>query len=106
MVRLRQEMGIPPSEVIICGMALGYEDKSAPENALVTERATASEFATFDGFWKRIAMHLPEKMLPAGWPRSKARRVFEDRHDAWHGPAQEYFRSLEGVQQPPRQRAA
>jgi phenylacetic acid degradation operon negative regulatory protein len=49
---------------------------------------------------------LPEKMLPAGWPRSKARRVFEDRHDAWHGPAQEYFRSLEGVQQPPRQRAA
>jgi phenylacetic acid degradation operon negative regulatory protein len=49
---------------------------------------------------------LPEKMLPAGWPRSKARRVFEDQHDAWHGPAQEYFRSLEAVQQPPRQRAA
>jgi phenylacetic acid degradation operon negative regulatory protein len=49
---------------------------------------------------------LPEKMLPAGWPRSKALRVFEEQHDAWHGPAQEYFRSLEGVQQPPRQRAA
>jgi nitroreductase len=47
---LRQELGIPQSEVIICGMALGYEDKSAPENALVTERAPASEFATFDGF--------------------------------------------------------
>jgi nitroreductase len=47
---LRQELGIPQGEVIICGMALGYEDKSAPENALVTERAKASEFATFDGF--------------------------------------------------------
>jgi nitroreductase len=47
---LREELGIPPSEIIICGMALGYEDKSAPENALVTERAKATEFATFDGF--------------------------------------------------------
>ncbi len=47
---LRQELGIPESEIIICGMALGYEDKSAPENALVTERAKANEFATFDGF--------------------------------------------------------
>ena len=47
---LRAELGIPGSEVIICGMALGYEDKSAPENALVTERAKANEFATFEGF--------------------------------------------------------
>jgi nitroreductase len=47
---LRQELAIPQSEVIICGMALGYEDTSAPENALVTERAKATEFARFDGF--------------------------------------------------------
>ena len=47
---LRRELGIPENEIIICGMALGYEDKSAPENRLVTERAPASEFATFDGF--------------------------------------------------------
>ena len=47
---LRAEMGIPDKEIIICGMALGYEDKSAPENQLVTERAPAAEFATFDGF--------------------------------------------------------
>jgi len=47
---LRAELGIPQSEIIICGMALGYEDKSAPENQLVTERAPASEFATFTGF--------------------------------------------------------
>ncbi|MEO5692526.1 MAG: nitroreductase [Usitatibacter sp.] len=47
---LRAELGIPPNEVVICGMGLGYEDPSAPENKLVTERAPASEFATFDGF--------------------------------------------------------
>jgi nitroreductase len=47
---LRAELGIPESEIIICGMAVGYEDKSAPENALVTERAKANEFATFEGF--------------------------------------------------------
>ncbi len=47
---LRLELGIPDSEIIICGMALGHEDKAAPENALVTERAKANEFATFDGF--------------------------------------------------------
>jgi nitroreductase len=47
---LRQELGIPAKEIIICGMALGYEDKSAPENRLVTERAAPAEFATFEGF--------------------------------------------------------
>ena len=31
-------------------MALGHADPDAPENRLVTERAPASEFATFDGF--------------------------------------------------------
>jgi nitroreductase len=47
---LREQLGIPPNEIVICGMALGYEDKAAPENALVTERAKANEFATFEGF--------------------------------------------------------
>lgn len=47
---LRQELAIPPHEVVICGMALGHADPSKPENALVTERARPSEFATFEGF--------------------------------------------------------
>ena len=47
---LRQELGIPDKEIVICGMALGHADESKPENRLVTERATAREFATFDGF--------------------------------------------------------
>ena len=47
---LRTELGIPESEVIICGMGLGHADPDAPENRLVTERAPAGEFATFEGF--------------------------------------------------------
>jgi nitroreductase len=47
---IRREMGIPENEIIICGLALGHADPDAPENRLVTERATAREFATFDGF--------------------------------------------------------
>jgi nitroreductase len=47
---IRSELGIPQNEVVICGMALGYADPAAAENQLVTERAPASEFASFDGF--------------------------------------------------------
>jgi hypothetical protein len=31
-------------------MALGHIDPAAPVNALVTERAPISDFATFEGF--------------------------------------------------------
>jgi nitroreductase len=44
---IRAELGIPESEIVICGMSLGYGDPDAPENALVTERAPVGEFATF-----------------------------------------------------------
>lgn len=47
---IREQLGIPQNEIVICGMALGRADPDAPENRLVTERAPASEFATFDGF--------------------------------------------------------
>jgi len=47
---LRQELGIPQNEIIICGLALGYADPDAVENRLVTERASADQFGTFDGF--------------------------------------------------------
>ena len=47
---IRAELGIPESEVVICGMALGHADPHAAENRLVTERAPVSEFATFEGF--------------------------------------------------------
>lgn len=47
---IRRELGIPQSEVVICGMALGHADPAAPENRLVTERAPVSQFATLEGF--------------------------------------------------------
>jgi nitroreductase len=47
---IRRELGIPQNEIVICGMALGHADPDAPENRLVTERATPAEFATFEGF--------------------------------------------------------
>ncbi len=43
-------LDIPDTEEVVCGMALGYIDDSAPENALVTEREPVAGFATFDGF--------------------------------------------------------
>ena len=40
-------VGIPDSQVIVSGMALGFEDKSAKANTLVTERETVDGFTTF-----------------------------------------------------------
>lgn len=42
-----QELGVPDTQMLICGMAMGYEDSSAPVNRLVTERVPVSEFAQF-----------------------------------------------------------
>lgn len=41
---------IPPEEMLVCGMALGYADPAAVENDLLTERAPAQEFARFVGW--------------------------------------------------------
>jgi phenylacetic acid degradation operon negative regulatory protein len=40
---------------------------------------------------------LPERMLPSGWPRSRAHAVFQERHALWHEAAQEHFASLEAA---------
>jgi phenylacetic acid degradation operon negative regulatory protein len=40
---------------------------------------------------------LPERLLPARWPRSRAHSLFQDRHGAWHEIAQDYFRSIEAA---------
>jgi len=41
---------IPPGEMLVCGMALGYADPDAVENSLVTERAPARDFTRFAGW--------------------------------------------------------
>jgi nitroreductase len=47
---IRDQLAIPDNEVIVCGMALGYGDPSAPENQFETPRAPLEEYARFLGF--------------------------------------------------------
>ena len=47
--QIRPVLGIPDEEIVICGMALGYEDESKPENGLRTERAPLDEWVRFFG---------------------------------------------------------
>jgi len=44
---IREHLKLPENETIVCGMALGFEDKSVIANQLKTERAPVSEFAVF-----------------------------------------------------------
>lgn len=45
--QIRPVLGVPGSEIVICGMALGYEDTSKPENQLRSDRAELDEFVRF-----------------------------------------------------------
>ena len=45
--QIRPALGIPDEEIVVCGMALGYEDVSKPENDLRTDRAPLEEWVTF-----------------------------------------------------------
>lgn len=47
---IREQLAIPESEVVVCGMAIGQADNSARVNTLVTERVPVSEFAKFIDF--------------------------------------------------------
>lgn len=44
---IRPVLGLSDDEIVTCGMALGYEDTSKPENELRTARAPLEEFVTF-----------------------------------------------------------
>ena len=46
---IRDQLGVPEGETVVCGMSIGYLDPDLPENRLRTERATVGEFATFLG---------------------------------------------------------
>lgn len=47
---VRQSVGAPEDQILVCGMALGYEDTTAVENTLVTKREALEDFANFEGF--------------------------------------------------------
>ncbi|MCY1396782.1 Chloronitrobenzene nitroreductase [compost metagenome] len=47
---VRQHVPMAENDILVCGIALGHEDRSAPENALETEREPVAGFTTFLGF--------------------------------------------------------
>jgi nitroreductase len=47
--QLRPVLGIPDEEIVVCGMAIGYEDVTRPENSMITERAPLEEWVRFKG---------------------------------------------------------
>ena len=44
---IEEQLGIPDSEMVVCGMALGYADTTKIENTLVTAREPVSGFTRF-----------------------------------------------------------
>jgi nitroreductase len=44
---IRDTIGFPETEMLVCGMALGYADTEKIENTLLTERAPLAEFVKF-----------------------------------------------------------
>lgn len=42
--QIRGLIGMPDDEVLVCGIALGYEDTSKPENSLRTDRASLDDW--------------------------------------------------------------
>ncbi len=46
----RRLLQVPDEEYIICGVALGYADETAPVNGLQAPREPVAAFATFHGF--------------------------------------------------------
>jgi nitroreductase len=46
---IAEQLGIPASEMVVCGMSLGYADPARVENTLRTEREPVGAFTTFHG---------------------------------------------------------
>ena len=44
---IAEHLALPPGEMVVCGMSLGYADESAVENRLATERVSVAGFARF-----------------------------------------------------------
>ena len=44
---IASELKLPPNELVVCGMSLGYADHSKIENALITEREPVPGFVRF-----------------------------------------------------------
>ncbi|MBP0619167.1 nitroreductase [Cupriavidus consociatus] len=47
---IRAQLAIPDSEIVVCGMSLGYADPAEPANGLRTTREPVEAFARFAGW--------------------------------------------------------
>jgi len=47
---VRSELNIPDSQLVWCGVAIGYADKSKPVNSLRADREAVDTIARFSGF--------------------------------------------------------
>lgn len=47
---VHRHLNLPEAEMVVCGIAVGKRDTTAPENKFRTERAELDEYATFQGF--------------------------------------------------------
>ena len=46
---IREQLGIPQSQIVVCGMSLGFAVTDAPENIFPVERESVEGFASFQG---------------------------------------------------------
>jgi len=44
---LRKELGIPETDMVVCGMCIGYADDGLPENNMKLDKFAPEQFATF-----------------------------------------------------------
>jgi nitroreductase len=44
---IKEQLNLPDTEMVVCGMSLGYADTSRVENTLQTEREPIAGFARF-----------------------------------------------------------
>ncbi|MDX1725542.1 MAG: nitroreductase [Pseudomonas sp.] len=52
---VRRHVPLADHDILVCGIALGHEDREAPENRMETPREQVANFASFHGFHEREA---------------------------------------------------
>lgn len=52
---VRRHVPLADEDILVCGIALGHEDRDAPENSLQTAREPVAAFTSFHGFSEPVA---------------------------------------------------
>jgi nitroreductase len=50
---VRRHVPLADNDILVCGIALGHEDREAPESMMETSREPVTNFASFQGFRER-----------------------------------------------------